>query len=372
MALAYLRRSLSRISSSCWRAHWFSRPIPASWILLPRRSFSSAIFHRLFAPSLLTIRPIRLKCPMAASPGTFPANSSLLINSSVWSKKEHWDRTECLWYCERMRILRLSRPSQYAWAVIVAVSLFVLSPALAGGGDSTVVATVGSHKITEAELDAKIKPEMAALESKVYDLKHQALESMADEYLLEQAAKRDKLTVPDYLKKAIGDKTPQVSEADAHKYYDQRKGPGTPPFDQIKTRLIAALQNQSDQEQREKVLAALRKETPTKILITAPRVEVALKQVREKYGDKVRLVYMDFPLPMHGHALDAAKAGRCAAEQGKFWPYHDAMFADQSRQSPADLKATAKSLGLDTAKFDTCFDQAKYEAGVRADMEQGK
>ena len=310
-----------------------------------------------------------------------------------------------MWYCERMRILRLSRPSQYAWAVIVAVSLFVLSPALAGGGDSTVVATVGSHKITEAELDAKIKPEMAALESKVYDLKHQALESMADEYLLEQAAKRDKLTVPDYLKKAIGDKTPQVSEADAHKYYDQRKGPGTPPFDQIKTRLIAALQNQSDQEQREKVLAALRKETPTKILITAPRVEVAsaghpslgsadapitivefsdfqcpfckrvepaLKQVREKYGDKVRLVYMDFPLPMHGHALDAAKAGRCAAEQGKFWPYHDAMFADQSRQSPADLKATAKSLGLDTAKFDTCFDQAKYEAGVRADMEQGK
>jgi protein-disulfide isomerase len=312
---------------------------------------------------------------------------------------------ECLWYCGRMRILCIFRPSQYAWAVIVAVSLFTLSPGLAGGGDSTVVATVGSHKITEAELDTKVKPEMAALESKIYDLKHQALESMADDYLLEQAAKKDKLTVPEYLKKEIGDKAPQVTEADARKYYDQRKGPGTPPFDQIKTRLIAALQNQSDQEQREKVLVALRKETPTKILITAPRVEVAsaghpslgaadapiiivefsdfqcpfckrvepaLKEIREKYGDKVRLVYMDYPLPMHSHALDAAKAGRCAAEQGKFWPYHDAMFADQSHESPADLKAIAKNLGLDTAKFDTCFDQAKYEAGVRADMEQGK
>ena len=310
-----------------------------------------------------------------------------------------------MWYCGRMRILCIFRSSLYAWAVIVSVSLFMFSPALAGGGDSTVVATVGSHKITEAELDAKVKPEMAALESKIYDLKHQALESMADEYLLEQAAKQDKLTVAEYLKKEIGDKAPQVTEADARKYYDQRKGPGTPPFDQIKTRLMAALQNQSDQEQREKVLVSLRKETPTKILITAPRVEVAsaghpslgsaaapitivefsdfqcpfckrvepaLKEIREKYGDKVRLVYMDFPLPMHNHALDAAKAGRCAAEQGKFWPYHDAMFADQSRESPADLKATAKNLGLDMAKFDTCFDQAKYEAGVRADMEQGK
>jgi len=304
-----------------------------------------------------------------------------------------------------MQILSSFRSSQYASAVIVTVFSFMISPAFASAGDSAVVATVGNHNITEAELDAKVKPEMAALQSKIYDLKRQALEAMADDYLLEQAAKKDKLTVPEYLSKEIGDKVTKVTEADAHKYYDQRKGPGTPPFDQIKTRLIAALQNQSDQEQREKVLAALRKETPTKILITAPRVEVAsaghpslgasdapvaivefsdfqcpfckrvepaLKEIREKYGDKVRLVYMDFPLPMHSHALDAAKAGRCAAEQGKFWPYHDAMFADQSRESPEDLKATAKNLGLDTARFNACFDQAKYEAGVRADVEQGK
>ena len=102
------------------------------------------------------------------------------------------------------------------------------------------------------------------------------------------------------------------------------------------------------------------------------RVEPALKQVREKYGDNVRLVYMDYPLPMHDHAIDAAKAGRCAEEQGKFWQYHDAMFTDQNKESPADLKAIAKNLGMDTAKFDTCFDQAKTEAGVKADLEQGK
>ena len=302
-----------------------------------------------------------------------------------------------------MQISPSFRPLRAALAIALAASLLSFSAAYAAG--DPVVATVGSHKITESELDAKIKPEMSALESKIYDLKHQALESMADEYLIEQAAKKANMSVPDYLKKEMEGKSTKVTEADAHKYYDQRKGPGTPPFDQIKSRLIAALQNQSDQEEREKVLASLRKDEPLKVLIKAPRIEVAsaghpsigpanapvtvvefsdfqcpfckrvepsLKQVRDKYGDKVRLVYMDFPLPMHNHALDAAKAGRCAAEQGKFWPYHDAMFADQSKLSPEDLKTLAKTLGLDTNKFNTCFDQAKYEAGVRADMNQGK
>ncbi len=303
-----------------------------------------------------------------------------------------------------MRISSVISPLRAVGALSLAAALFLVTPVLAAGGDA-VVATVGNHKITEAELDARIKPEMAALESKIYDLKHQTLQSMADEYLIEQAAKKANLSVPDYLKKEVESKAPKVTEADAKKYYDQRKGPGTPPFDQIKTRLIAAMQNQAEQEQREKLLAELRKAEPTKILIKAPRVEVAsaghpslgpanapitivefsdfqcpfckrveptLKQVRDKYGDNVRLVYMDFPLPMHNHALDAAKAGRCAAEQGKFWPFHDALFADQSKESPQDLKATAKALGLNTTKFDACLDQAKYEAGVRADMEEGR
>ncbi|MGO9454942.1 MAG: thioredoxin domain-containing protein [Candidatus Binataceae bacterium] len=292
----------------------------------------------------------------------------------------------------------------YVLAVAIAAPLLAFSPAYAAGSDP-VVATVGSHKITEAELDTKIKPEMAALDGKIYDLKHQALQSMADEYLIEEAAKKEKLSVTDYLKKEVEQKADKVTEADAQKYYDQRKGPGTPPFDQIKGRLIAALQNQAEQAQREKLLDSLRKQEPTRILLKAPRIEVAsaghpsvgpanapvtiiefsdfqcpfckrveptLKEVREKYGDNVRLVYMDYPLPMHNHALDAAKAGRCAAEQGKFWPFHDAMFADQSKESPADLKAIAKNLGLDTGKFDTCLDQAKYEAGVQSDLEQGR
>jgi predicted DsbA family dithiol-disulfide isomerase len=305
-----------------------------------------------------------------------------------------------------MRISFGVRPMRRAMTLALAAPIFTLAFNYAVRAD-TVVATVGSHKITESELDAKVKPEMASLESKIYDIKHQALQSMADNYLIEQAAKKQNLPVDQYLRKELDGKAPKVTDADAKKFYDENKRPGMqiPPFDQIKGQIVAMMQNRADQQEREKLLESLRKDEPVKILLKAPRVDVAwaghpvlgsdkapvtivefsdfqcpfckrvepsLKEVREKYGDNVKLVYMDFPLPMHNHALDAAKAGRCAAEQDKFWPFHDAMFADQSKEAPADLKAIAKNLGLDTGKFNACFDQAKYENGIRADMAQGK
>src|SRR5713101_2069112 len=96
--------------------------------------------------------------------------------------------------------------------------------------------------------------------------------------------------------------------------------------------------------------------------------ESAVREVRQKYGDKVRLVYMDFPLGIHAHAMDAARSARCAGEQDKFWQYHDAIFADQSKLAPADLKASAAKLGLNAKKFDACLEKAKYQPQIQQDI----
>jgi protein-disulfide isomerase len=48
------------------------------------------------------------------------------------------------------------------------------------------------------------------------------------------------------------------------------------------------------------------------------------------------------------------------------------LFADQAKLAPADLKATAKKLGLDTAKFATCLDQARYDSAINSDVELGR
>lgn len=301
-----------------------------------------------------------------------------------------------------LKIARRSAVTAFAASALIAMA--TASPALAEQ-PGAVLATVGSHKITQAQVEEKIKPQMAALDGKIYDLKHEAIESLADDYLLEQAAAKEHLTVDQYVKKHIIDPTPKVTDAEAKQYFDTHKGTSTVTYAQIKDRLLSLMQNQRDSEQRDKLLAGLRKAEPLKILLKPPRTEVAsagrpalgpanapitiiefsdfqcpfceraeptVKQVIQKYGDKVRLVYIDFPLPMHSHALDAAKAAQCADQQGKFWPYHDQLFADQSKLAPADLKATAKKVGLDTTKFDACFDQAKTEATVQRELEQGR
>ena len=71
----------------------------------------------------------------------------------------------------------------------------------------------------------------------------------------------------------------------------------------------------------------------------------------KKYGDDVRLVYKHAPLPFHNRAMPAAKAAAAAHIQGKFWEYHDKLFANQQALGDADLERYAKEVGLDIEKW---------------------
>ncbi len=92
----------------------------------------------------------------------------------------------------------------------------------------------------------------------------------------------------------------------------------------------------------------------------------------QAYGNKVRIVFKDFPLPNHAEAFKAAEAAHCAGEQGKYWEMHDAMFANQRELQVAALKKAARGLSLDAAKFDQCLDSGRHTANVRADYELGE
>jgi protein-disulfide isomerase len=79
----------------------------------------------------------------------------------------------------------------------------------------------------------------------------------------------------------------------------------------------------------------------------------SLKEFMAKNKDKVTLVYKHFPLTqIHPEALPAARAAWAANKQGKFWEYHDALFANQAKLGEAFYTETATSLKLDLKKFD--------------------
>jgi protein-disulfide isomerase len=79
-----------------------------------------------------------------------------------------------------------------------------------------------------------------------------------------------------------------------------------------------------------------------------------VKEFMTKHKDKVTLVYKHFPLTqIHPEALPAARAAWAANKQGKFWEYHDVLFANQAKLGEAFYLETATSLKLDTTKFNS-------------------
>ncbi len=75
---------------------------------------------------------------------------------------------------------------------------------------------------------------------------------------------------------------------------------------------------------------------------------------------------------MHNNAQKAAEAASCANNQGKFWEYHDKLFANQRALSSDNLKQYATDLGLDVGAFGACLDSGKFASDVRKDASDGK
>jgi len=107
-------------------------------------------------------------------------------------------------------------------------------------------------------------------------------------------------------------------------------------------------------------------------------VEPPLRENYIKTG-KVKMVFRNFQF-LGPESTNAAEAAECAKDQGKFWTYHDALYAAELKdgeENNGNLKkelfiALAKSAGLDINAFTSCYDSGKYAAQVQKDTEDGQ
>jgi protein-disulfide isomerase len=96
------------------------------------------------------------------------------------------------------------------------------------------------------------------------------------------------------------------------------------------------------------------------------------EEIRKKYVDtgKVRFVIRDFPLvSSQPDAMRAAEAARCAGDQEKFWPMHDALFSDAGKLGKDGLINSAESIKLDMTVFRSCLETRKHKSDVQNDMQ---
>jgi protein-disulfide isomerase len=107
--------------------------------------------------------------------------------------------------------------------------------------------------------------------------------------------------------------------------------------------------------------------------------EESFAKLRDDYvaTGKVRMAYVNFPLPIHQNAWPAAEAAMCAGAQGKFWQMHDALFAGQeawAEQHPAAraIDSLASGAGVDSVALNRCVAQHAAKRLIDADIDRGE
>jgi len=278
-------------------------------------------------------------------------------------------------------------------------------------GPNDVVASVGSVSITLAEVDQKALQQPAndfgptKLVLAIYEARRAAIDDIAGEKLIDMEAKARGVTTTALIDQEITSKIQSVTDADVTAWFNANssrvKGA---TLDQVRVPIRNLLTQERTAAVYQRFVNQLKEKTPVRVMLEAPRRKIAsadspyqgpanapielvefsdfqcpyclrahpiVKQVLNTYGNKVRFVYRNYPLPNHPNAFPAAEAAQCANEQGQFWPYHDRLFADQTKLNDADLKSSAAALGMDAGRFNACVDSHKYKARVDADMRAG-
>lgn len=292
--------------------------------------------------------------------------------------------------------------------------ILVVGPALAVAVDKgdkpksaapDALAIVGDVTITQSQFDAKAAARLIALRQQEYDVKRQVLDEMIGEILLNKAAAGRGVSLDELLAQEVEAKLVPPADADAKQVYEQVKGryPNRTEAD-LTVEIKASQRQQRYQMRRQEFVRELRDKASVKVMLDPPRVAVdagngpakgpqtapvtlvefsdfqcpycgrvfpTLKRIEDRYGDKLRFVFRQFPLAMHPLAPKAAEAAACAQEQGKFWEFHDRLFTNQGKLQIADLKQHAVELGFDADKFNQCLDAGKHEADWKKDLEDG-
>lgn len=270
-------------------------------------------------------------------------------------------------------------------------------------------AEAGDIKITEEELYQGIEGELYDAEMEIFKIKFNRVKQLIIERLVKTDPQAKGLSNDEFFNKYISS-TVKVSDKEINEFIKQRKIPAQQLNPQVMEKIKGFLTMQKRESAIENWLGSKVGKKPINIYFTKPKrptfkVDVGnapliggknakvtivefsdfqcpycaegskvLQKLKKKYGSKIKVAMKQFPLPFHTQAKKASSAALCLNEQGsdKFWKMHDALFADQSKLKPEDLKAMAKNFGANMEKFDKCFSAGKYLDQIEKDIAQGK
>jgi protein-disulfide isomerase len=271
---------------------------------------------------------------------------------------------------------------------------------------------VGDTVITYDELLQPLASRIAELEQQIYRLERERLDQLVAKMLLDREAEHQGKQPQDLVKEVLASQTVTVDDREVEDYYVENRSRWAEwkgSEQELKTQIRAYLQQVKAQQKLLEYAKSLNSKHGAEIYLKEPQppsVQISLekddpvtgpenalltivefsdyqcpacrrnhevvRELRATYGDRVKWVFKDFPMPGHKWAKGAAIAAHCAAEQGEFWRYQDLLFGSQEELSSDRLTHLAKQLGLQIEPFSQCLQAGKFQSHIDKDIEQGR
>ncbi|MGC8493120.1 MAG: thioredoxin domain-containing protein [Syntrophobacteraceae bacterium] len=283
---------------------------------------------------------------------------------------------------------------------------FTAANAGAGRQEYAPAAKVGNEVITNQRLDVLLGSSLLQLRTQIYQMKMQRLDQLIEDGILAREAKKEGKTVDQLVKGLTA--SVNVSDAEVAQYmqeHQQQLQVYEKTVPNLKQRIQQGLLEQKKQMAIRNYAQSLEARYGVKIFLPVPKpptvtvdtsgapalgpknapvtvIEFSdyqcpacranhpvVKQIRKEFAGKLRWIYMEYPLHIHQYAFEAAEAGLCAEDQGKFWQYQDDLYTTPDLTVP-NLIAMAKKMGMSGKKFSQCLSTSKYKAQVKKSMAQ--
>ena len=269
--------------------------------------------------------------------------------------------------------------------------------------NSAVVLEINGTKFTFSEFEQKRPAALFQARNTFYQSARKAADEFVDSYLLEQQANAEHITVAELLERHVNSVITKDPPEDALRVYYEGVDP-TEPYEAVRPQILSHIRQKRLDKAKAEYLKTLHSQAKVAIRMSPPRASISLKdtplrgpqdapvtiieyadyecpycqqiqpvldKLETEYKGKVAFAYKDAPLPMHSHAQKAGEAARCAGAQGKYWEYHDLLFASKALDIP-QLKEAAANLKLDTQAFDKCLNSGEQEKAVKTQLAEAQ
>jgi protein-disulfide isomerase len=271
-----------------------------------------------------------------------------------------------------------------------------------------ILADVDGQIVYASDLEKSAAKALSEERERFYHLQKQKLEEYVNAVLLAREAKKRGVSAETLLDREVHSKIMPITDDEIEVFYSSNKSRlgmdlkvareqireflRVKKIEIQKTLYLKSLRSNSRIETYLKAPPLFRAEVPTtgapsKGPVYAPvtivkfedyqcpfcrEVQPIFRELLSRYSGKIRLVHKDNPLDsIHPQARQAAEAARCADEQGKFWSYHDVLYANSFNASQENLKSYAKEVALDVNAFERCLGSGKFRAIVQRDLIDG-